>query len=63
MNVVGSTALPQVFHPDGRIRKVSRRVVQDLPYGCILGAACSCVNRSVLSFVEDGAFNPSPDVP
>ena len=39
MNIVGSCDIPLVFMPEDRVRRVTVRVVEGLPYGLILGAA------------------------
>ena len=40
MNIVGSCDIPLVFMPEDRVRRVTVRVLEGLPYGLILGAAC-----------------------
>lgn len=37
--VVGSTIVPVVFTPEDKLRMKEVKVVEDLPYGCILGAS------------------------
>ena len=39
MNIVGSCDIPLVFTPEDRVRRMTVRVVEGLPYRLILGAA------------------------
>ena len=63
MKIAGSCELPLVFRPEDRVRKVLVRVVQDLPYGLIIGAAFLRKNGSVISFAAGGGFKPAPESP
>lgn len=63
MNVVGSTVLLLVFHPEDRICNISLRVAQELPYDCIFGVVVVRINYSLLSFAKDEDLKPSSDVP
>lgn len=63
IKIAGSCELPLVFHPEGRVRKVVVRVVQDLPYGLIIGTAFSRMNGSVIRFAAGGSFKPAPESP
>lgn len=60
MNILGSADLPIVFPPDDRVHIVTVRVVDQLPYGLILGAVFLRKNESVISFAEGGSFRPTP---
>ena len=58
MNIVGSCDIPLVFMPEDRVRRVTVRVVEGLPYGLILGAAFLRQHDSVLNFAEGRGFKP-----
>lgn len=63
MNILGSVDLPVVFPPDDHVHIISVRVVDRLPYGLIVGAAFMRKNGSVISFLDDDGFKPSPGSP
>ena len=63
MNIVGSCDIPLVFMPEDRVRRVTVRVVEGLPYGLILGAAFLRQHNSVLNFAEGRGFKPAPESP
>ena len=64
MNIVGSCEIPLVFMPEHRVRRMTVRVSEGLPYGLITGAAFLRQHGSVLNFAEGGGdFNPSPEPP
>ena len=63
MKIIGSITLPLVFEPENRARSVRLKIVDGLPYGCILGAAFFRANGSTLSFTSGHGFKPSPDAP
>ena len=59
MKIAGSCKLPLVFTPENRVREVLVRVVEDLPYGLIIGAAFVRKKGSVISFAAGGGFKPA----
>ena len=61
MEVIGSCLIPLIFTPVNRVFRVPFRVVRDLPYAVVLGAAFMKENKSVLSFNENEGFKPTPD--
>ena len=61
MKIAGSCELPLVFRPEDRVRKVLVRVVQDLPYGPIIGVAFLRKNGSLFSSTAGGGLNPAPE--
>ena len=63
MNIVGSCDIPLVFMPEDRVRRVTVRVVEGLPYGLILDAAFLRQHNSVLNFAEGRGFKPAPESP
>lgn len=63
VNIVGSCDIPLVFMPEDRVRRVTVRVVEGLPYGLILGAAFLRQHNSVLNFAEGRGFKPAPESP
>lgn len=46
MSVLGSTVTPLVFDPEDKVRNVSVRVVERLPYGLGLGTSFFSSNKS-----------------
>ena len=60
MNIIGSCDIPLVLMPEDRIRRMTVRMVEGLPYGLILGAAFLRQNASVINFTERGGFKPAP---
>ena len=63
MNIVWSCDLPLVFRPEDRVRRMTFRVVEGLPYGFILGGAFLRQHGRVLHFAEGGGFKPAPESP
>ena len=63
LKISGSCELPLVFSPEDRVCKVLMRVVEDLPYGLIIGAAFLGMHDSIISFAADGGFKPAPESP
>ena len=63
MTIVGTAILPLIFPPVDRIFRARVRVVVDLPFGLILGAAYLRHYNSVLDFGGLGTFKPSGDSP
>ena len=61
MKIAGSCELPLVFRPEHIVRKVLVRVVQDLSYALIIGAAFLRRNRSVTSFAAGRGFKLAPE--
>ena len=59
----GSCEPPLVFSPEDRVRKVLVRMVKDLPYGLIIGAAFLRKHGSITSFAAGGGLPESPWVP
>ena len=63
MKISGSCELSLVFSPEDRVRKLLVRVVEDLPYGLIIGAAFLRTHGNIISFAAGGGFNPAPELP
>ena len=63
MEIVVSTLLPVVLPPEAKARKISVRIVRDLPYAFILGAKFFRCHSSIISLRERKGFQPSPEVP
>ena len=63
MKISGLCEVPLVFSPEDRVRKVLVWVVEDLPYGLIIGAAFLGMHDSIISFAADGGFKPAPESP
>lgn len=63
MNIVGSAHLPLIFPPEDKVRIVTVRVVEKLPYGFILGAAFLRKHGSIINFGNEGGFKPTPSSP
>ncbi|CAB1112528.1 unnamed protein product [Ectocarpus sp. CCAP 1310/34] len=61
MSITGTALLPLIFPPVDRVFTARVRVVQDLPFGLILGAAFLRHYDSVLDFKGPGSFKPSGD--
>lgn len=59
MSVVGTAILPLIFPPVDRAFRARVRVVADLPFGLILGAAYMRHNKSVLDFGGPAWFVPA----
>ena len=52
MNIIGSCDIPLVLMPEDRIRRMTVRMVEGLPYGLILGAAFLRQNGTVFNFAD-----------
>ena len=63
MTIVGTAILLLIFPPVDRVFKVRVRVVKDLPFGLILGAAYMRHYNSVLNFGGLRSFHPAGDSP
>ena len=63
MNIVRSCDITFVFMPEDRVRRMTVRVVEGLPYGLILGAAFLRQHGCILNFAEGGDFKPAPESP
>ena len=63
MIFLGSCELSLVFSSEDRLRKILVRVVEDLPYGLIIGAAFLRKNGNIISFKAGGGFKPAPESP
>lgn len=63
MNISGSCELLLVFILGDKVRNVVVRVVEDLRYQLIVGAAFVRKNGSVISFAVGGGFKPAPESP
>ena len=61
MEVIGSCVIPVVFPPIDRVFRISFRVVRDLPYAVVLGAAFMKEHHSTISFREKEGFKPTPE--
>lgn len=60
MRVCGFTTIPQVFHPDNRIREVTIRVVRKLSYGLIIGESFTRTHKSTFNFGPSKFLKPEP---
>ena len=60
MEVIGSGVKPVVFPPIDRVFRISSRVVRDLPYAVVLGAAFMKGHHSTISFRDKEGF-PTPE--
>ena len=61
MEVIGSCVIPVVFPPIDRVFRTSFRVVRDLPYAVVPGAAFMKEHHSTISFREKEGFKPTPE--
>lgn len=61
IKVVGSNGLPSVFDRADGLFFVVVRVVEDQPYGLVLGVAFLRRYNSFFSFSEEGSFKPTPE--
>ena len=61
MEVIGSGVIPVVFPPIDRVFRISSRVVRDLPYAVVLGAAFMKEHHSTISFRDKEGFKPTPE--
>ena len=62
MEVIGSCVIPVVFSPVDRVLRISFRIVRDLPYAVVLGAAFMKEHHSTISFREKKRFRPTPEL-
>lgn len=63
ISIVGTTVLPLVFPPVDRVFRTRVRIVDKLPIGFILGAACMRHYSSSIIFEGTGLFQPAKDSP
>ena len=61
MEVIGSCVIPMMFSPVDKVFRISFRVVRDLPYAIVLGAAFMREHHSIISFREKEGFKPTPE--
>ena len=61
MEVIGSCFIPMMFSSVGRIFRVLFRIVRDLPYTVVLGAAFMKERQSTTSFQTKEGFRPTPE--
>ena len=61
MEVTGSCVIPMVFSPVDRVFRVSFRIIRDLPYAVVLGAAFMKEHHSTIRFREEEGFRPTPE--
>ena len=61
MEVIGSCLIPMVFSTVDRVFRISFRVVRDLPYAVVLGAAFMKKHHSTIIFQEKEGFKPTPE--
>ena len=60
MRVLGSATIPEVWAPEDKVHNIAERVVDELPYGLIVGARFFRTNNSVLDFGVGKGFKPTP---
>ena len=61
MRILGSTTLPLKFPAETRIRKITFRVVDGLPYGLIVGADYLRSEENILDFGPGKGFKHNPN--
>ena len=61
MQILGSTTLPLKFPAETRVRKITFRVVDGLPYGLIVGADYLKSEESILDFGPGKSFKHNPN--
>ena len=60
MEVIGFCVIPMVFSPVDRVFRISFRVVRDLPYAVVVGAAFMKKHQSTIRFRGKEGFKPTP---
>ena len=60
MRILGSAIIPVVWAPDDRVHNIAVRVVDELPYGLIIGARFLRTNNSVLDVGAGRGFKQTP---
>jgi len=63
MRVLGQVAVPLRFENDDRVREVTMRVTEGLPYSMIIGSQYFRRHQSALDFRPFKGFQPAPDAP
>ena len=63
MRVLGSTLLSLLFPSESRVRRITFRVVDGLPYGLIVGADCTRNEENILDFGPGKGFKHSQNAP
>ena len=61
MRILGTTTLPLKFPAETRVRKITFRVVDGLPYGLIVGADYLRNEESILDFGQGKGFKHNPN--
>ena len=62
MEVTVSHIIPMMFSPVDRVFRISFRIVRDLPYAVVLGAAFMKEYQSTISFLDEERFRPTPEL-
>ena len=61
MEVIGSCMIPIMFSPVDRVSHISSRIVRNLPYTVVLGAAFMKEHQSTISVREKEGVRPTPE--
>ena len=61
MKVIGSCVITVVFPLVDRVFQISFRIVRDLPYAVVLGAAFMKEYHSTINFRDKEGFKPTPE--